>query len=582
MTSVDKMSKITMGGDDPGEFLDRMRIAPEKTKWIDIQIERVSEWFSSILVKESRQALKSRQFLWTFFLMLITVAMWALFALSYLYSDMAGRTVAPGPFLLSGFWMILGFPLAVIIPYSAHRSLAQEMEDGTLQLVSITTMRPYQIIAGKLGSACLQMITYLSVIAPCIVFTYLLRGVDLFQVFLGFSIAVTGCMFLSIVGLLLATVSRNRLIGMAVSILMILILLLALWLWCVYSYTSTFFGSSMRSVFHEPGAQLALWASFGTVFTTAAIFLAAACSQIAFEAENRATAIRIALLVQQTFAIGLSVTAITYQGLPESAYWVFAMWYSHYWLIIGSMLVSVPGKMSRRVRRRLPTKPLGKALFSLFMPGPGRGYLFAVANLIGCMFSFLCLMYFGDFLTMFIDTDANSLFASGFNTVNRPWRVAFSIYTATLYAVFFLTIVFLIMSLLKKGLPVSTPVVGALMAGILVAFFAMIGSILQYNLVPYSNNNYTILQSLNWYYTVEESFSSTSFSLTTMVVGCLTLLTGLLMVLAFRIIGRELRIGQLTVPDRVQQDIEERKKVAIPVGESIDEIFAAPRDKGDS
>ena len=119
-----------------------MRIAPEKTNWLDRRIENVSEWFSSILVKESRQALKSRQFLWTFFLMLIVVATWTLFALSYLYSEMASNSVASGPFLLGGYWMILGFPLAIIIPYSAYRSLAREFEDGTLQMVSITTLRP--------------------------------------------------------------------------------------------------------------------------------------------------------------------------------------------------------------------------------------------------------------------------------------------------------------------------------------------------------------------------------------------------------------------------------------------------------
>ena len=141
--------------------------------------------------------------------------------------------------------MILGFPLAIIIPYSAYRSLAREFEDGTLQMVSITTLRPYQIICGKLGSAMLQMITYMSVIAPCIVFTYMLRGVDLYQVMLGFSIAVIGCVSLCIVGLFLAGAARTRVLGLVVSLLMVIGLLLAYYMWCVYSWASTFFGSSM-------------------------------------------------------------------------------------------------------------------------------------------------------------------------------------------------------------------------------------------------------------------------------------------------------------------------------------------------
>ena len=578
MTPIEQTAQVNMGSEKQTAVIEKMRIAPEKTKWLDIQIERASEWFSSILVKESRQALKSRQFLWTFFLMLITVATWTLFALSYFYSELSGDSVAPGPFLLSGYWMILGFPLAIIIPYSAHRSLAAEMEDGTLQLVSITTMRPYQIISGKLGSACLQMITYLSVIAPCIVFTYLLRGVDLIQVFLGFSIAITGCIFLSIAGLLLATVSRNRLIGLVISILMVLGLGLAYWLWIVYSFTSTFFGSGMRSALYDPAAQMALWVCFGTAITTAAVFFTAACSQIAFEAENRSTAIRIALLVQQTFALGLVVSAVVFQTVPNDAYWIFAMWYGHYWLLLGSMLVSVPNNMSRRVRRRLPAKIWSKGLFSLLMPGPGRGYLFAVANLIACFLSFCCLVFFGDILLTLVGPNGGvngSIFPQA---ITKPFQTIFSIYTATLYPIFFLTVVFLLVRLRKKRQPNSSPIMGALIAGILVAFSAILGFVLQFNILPYSNSDYTIFQALNWYTTTDESFSA-MYSEATVAILFMSVFTAGLVFVAFRIAGRELLIGELAVPKRVQEDIKENKKIQLAPGESIDEIFAAPREE---
>ena len=58
-----------------------IRIAQEKTTWLDRAVDRGSEWFSSILVKEARQALKSRQFIVTFFLLLLAVI-----ALKLLYS----------------------------------------------------------------------------------------------------------------------------------------------------------------------------------------------------------------------------------------------------------------------------------------------------------------------------------------------------------------------------------------------------------------------------------------------------------------------------------------------------------------
>jgi len=157
----------------PSPFL----VAAEKTTKLDQFVQRFSEWCSSILVKETRQALKSRQFVWTFFALMTLVATWSFFALSQTQSDgTLPRDV--GSTMLIGYLWILGAPLCIIIPFTTYRSLAQEFEDGTIQMVLITTMKPWQIVAGKLGSAMLQMMVYLSVIAPCVAFCYLLRGVD--------------------------------------------------------------------------------------------------------------------------------------------------------------------------------------------------------------------------------------------------------------------------------------------------------------------------------------------------------------------------------------------------------------------
>ena len=544
-----------------------MRIAPEKTNWLDRRIENVSEWFSSILVKESRQALKSRQFLWTFFLMLIVVATWTLFALSYLYSEMASNSVASGPFLLGGYWMILGFPLAIIIPYSAYRSLAREFEDGTLQMVSITTLRPYQIICGKLGSAVLQMITYMSVIAPCIVFTYMLRGVDLYQVMLGFSIAVIGCVSLCIVGLFLAGAARTRVLGLVVSLLMVIGLLLAYYMWCVYSWASTFFGSSMTGLMSDPQAQLGMWASFGSTITTAAILFVASCSQIAFKAENRSTAIRIALLVQQTFFIGLGISILgTNGGTSEQMCWIFAMFYSHYWVIIGGLIVSVPSEVSRRVRRSFPTSGIGLAFYSLLLPGRGRGYLFVVANLLACMVSFILVALVSGWFGYFFNNTV---------TVGNMTKVVSSVGVATLYAIFFVTIVYLLLGPIFRGRPQTPVVLGGLLALFLVTLLSLFSQILENYLLP-RTYTYTMLQTFNWYTTVYEMVDGPSFAgiYSVCIVGALTTL---LVVLALRSASRDLIVRELAVPSRVLEDIEANRKQLPPPGETIDDIFAEPR-----
>ena len=85
---------------------------------------------------------------------------------------------ARGPEIFVGYYLILAFPLTIIVPFGAFRSLAAEREDRTYELLSISALTARQMIGGKLGSAIVQMLVYLSAISPCMAFTYLLRGID--------------------------------------------------------------------------------------------------------------------------------------------------------------------------------------------------------------------------------------------------------------------------------------------------------------------------------------------------------------------------------------------------------------------
>ena len=103
----------------------------------------LSDRFSSIMVKEARQALKSYQFFVTYSIVVLTVAIWTVlmfFGDSTRFSQTDLENLSKH--LFYGYCVILGIPLCVIVPFSAFRSLAREYEDGTIQLISITTMKP--------------------------------------------------------------------------------------------------------------------------------------------------------------------------------------------------------------------------------------------------------------------------------------------------------------------------------------------------------------------------------------------------------------------------------------------------------
>ncbi|MCA9133244.1 MAG: hypothetical protein KDA45_08815, partial [Planctomycetales bacterium] len=169
--------QVAAGG-DPTTLQHRMTNLPEsgwERAWL-----WASERINPIVIKEVRQSLKSKQFTISFGLTLIAAVSWTLIAVSLMVPRIF---YLPGGMpLLAGFFCILTVPLMVIIPFSAFRSLTAETEDSTFELLSISSLSALQIVHGKMASACVQILLYLSALAPCIVLTYLLRGVGLFTI----------------------------------------------------------------------------------------------------------------------------------------------------------------------------------------------------------------------------------------------------------------------------------------------------------------------------------------------------------------------------------------------------------------
>src|SRR5262245_13284365 len=113
--------------------------------------ERLGAWsdrLNPILIKEARQAIRSRQFVATVLLLLL--GSWAFSMLYLAYFGAAARYGALGRDLFYGYMIGLSAALLVVVPFGAFRSLAGEREDRTYELVAITNLGPRQIVLGKL------------------------------------------------------------------------------------------------------------------------------------------------------------------------------------------------------------------------------------------------------------------------------------------------------------------------------------------------------------------------------------------------------------------------------------------------
>ncbi|MCH2130151.1 MAG: hypothetical protein MK179_13465 [Pirellulaceae bacterium] len=335
-----------------------------------------SEFLNPILVKEGRQAFKSFQFFFTFLLLLLIGWVWSVFGVS---CNMPGIYYVPaGPMMIVGYLWILSFPLLVVIPFASFLSLARERNDGTFELVSITTLSPLQIIVGKLGSSVVQMLIYLSALSPCLAFTYLLRGIDILTILVLMLYVFAGSIGLSAVGLLLATMAVG---STAQGFLMVALgggLLFCFFVGCITGTQLVLFGAFSVGEFDFWIIQLCAFSFF--VVLGMLVCLAAA-ARIAPVGENRSTRLRSCMLLANMIIAGWCAY-FTARSYDEDVVMGFIIQAAMFWYAMGVFMTCESPVMSERVKRSLPVTSLGRVLFTWFNPGPGTGYMFAVGNVV--------------------------------------------------------------------------------------------------------------------------------------------------------------------------------------------------------
>lgn len=345
-------------------------------------VERIGDRINPILVKETRQALKSRQFVYTFALLLICCWAWSVLGLWLMGPEIAHG--AKGPEMLLGYYVILTFPLLIVVPFGAYRSLASEQEEHTYELLWITTLKPRQIVSGKLGSAIVQMLIYLSAISPCLAFTYMLRGVALPTILFLLAYTFLISLGLAMIALLAATLSTEKHVQVMQSVFLILGLFLAF-------YTACWVAMEGPLSSDLPFAEPAFWQIIAVWLTAYASYFAlaftAAVARITFASDNRSTALRVVMAVQYVlFSAWIAwgcVSADDRFYAPFLA--IYLVLGTLHWYAFGAFMTGESPELSLRVRRQLPRSFLGRIFLTWFNPGPGTGYVFAVSGMLATL-----------------------------------------------------------------------------------------------------------------------------------------------------------------------------------------------------
>lgn len=518
---------------------------PDAPRWYaaaGVRLARVGDRLNPILIKEARQALKSRQFVLTFGLLLVCAWVWSILGIA-----LAGQSIhhsAAGPGMFFGYYLVLAFPLLVVVPYGAFQSISAEQQDRTYELLSITALSPPQIVSGKLASAGMQMIVYLSAITPCLGFTYLLRGIDLVSVGLILGFTVLASFGLAMLAVLLGTLATHAhwQAALAVGVIMGLLSAFALALQIVQEWVR--WGGSPGE---DPEFWIAVAAMMTAYFSYFALAYFAAAARLTFASDNRSTRLRIVLVMQQALFVGwLGWLWIFLETDPEVLMFVQGAVAMH-WFVMGSVMIGESPELSLRVRRRLPQSALGRALFTWLNPGPGTGYALAVS----CTLSVWLLVAIGIL--------AGRLYggSTGMRISNSADQVLLGGLVVLAYLTFYLGLGTLILRGLRRVTQV-TLLLPILIETLLLLLGCGMPIVIQMMTPSLRYADYTLLQLSNPFWTANHLFDRGALPPETpIILVVVSAAAALVLMLNLPGIARELRNFRVPKPVRVAEEDEQ-------------------------
>ncbi len=530
---------------------------------LDRWLVQAGDWCSPILVKETRQSLKSRQFQWTFILLMVAIAGWTLFAIltsvPAIYFQPAGR------YLLAGYIFILVIPACVVVPNAAYRSMANELEQGTFDVLTLSPLSSFQIVLGKLAVASVQSGFYFASLTPCFALTYLLRGVTWMSIFLPLATIAVGSLILISVGILLGSLDRARRYSTLISIAMILLTIAGAF--TLYGML-TGFVFEMANMSGDPDIQIAFTSMllfFLWLMTYVVLIILAASAAIGMASENYSTTIRWWGLFQSLFMVGLwgagfglMVSLSPSRGSAsivreaEQMLSVLFIIQALHWTVLGVFFVSERGVLTPRSRRRLPATMLQRVFLSWGNPGSGTGYVFILLCLAGVILS---TFLFG--LWVIMDPGVS---VRRYATYQAGYGEFHSITIGTMvwcWLAFYLGLVRLFMVCFAKN-RANRFVLGI----VLLLLFQFIGIAGTLYLSTLGSNTNT--PTFEWYSIANIPWSIVdSQKLPSGALEALMLFSAIVIVLNWLTLSRDLTVVKLAVPPRVKEARIESKAIAV-------------------
>lgn len=275
---------------------------------------------NAILVKELRQELRVRGFVWSF--VGFHIVMIALTFTAFTTTDQPSDwSIVHGGL----FWTVLAVPLFITMPLRAFTAFSKEANAKELELIFLTRTSSWQIVFYKWLALCLQGTLLLTAALPYAIVRYVVGSLDILDAFTSLGILLLIAMLLTAVVLVVSAqrVKHPRfsvftiVVGLFIGLPLLQNVIAFVFLGALSGYGGLrlFAGAGMPIV-------LLIYAAFFLI-----LFLAFSASQIAPPAENHA-------VMKRLLGISALVTGLFLHGLGLSQAWVIEVFTGLFLLLI--------------------------------------------------------------------------------------------------------------------------------------------------------------------------------------------------------------------------------------------------------
>lgn len=354
---------------DVAAALPRQGQTADPSRW-----QRLSDRLNPILVREVQQALRGRVFG-----ILVLLALLFSVGLATAVASGGERSAGAGRETFSYCLMALAPLVLFFVPMQAYLSMRHELRAGIVEQLLLSRLRPWRIVAGKLGAAIVQYALYLAVLAPVLSTTYLLRGVDVPTIAVCLLFSLLFCVTATAMALAAATQGLVPMLQPLAN----LGLAFSLGVLTVATMGAIGDGDLVRwlaSAMRNPEWSAVFSAILLGCLVASVLGGMVAATLLSHSFENRSTPFRVLLLCATALSSGWVLVYVA-PGFRSESLLMLAAFLTVAGGALGVFLVTEQGRLSPRHRVLVPRAAPLRLLVAPLLPGRDRGLQFVLIHL---------------------------------------------------------------------------------------------------------------------------------------------------------------------------------------------------------